>query len=167
VLASLRSNAIAYLALFLALGGGTAVAVSGALKADSVDGLSAAKFRQLDDPPVAPGAVLELAGMRIRYGCVEEMRKRGTGAAPQLDLRTTKQNAAVTLSFTSGVDGAGESFHVDDPDLDPGGDLDLDQGRPFGVGTVTYSRPNGRVVTLSYGFEEGTECFAHGVALGG
>ena len=163
----LRSNAIAYVALFLALGGGTAVALSGALKAESVDGMSAAKFRQSDSPPVAPTKVLELAGMRVRYACEETMRKRGTGASPQLDVRTTKPNASVILEFTTGVDPAGASFYVDDPDLDPGGDFDLDQGRPFGAGTVTFSRPNGRVVSMSYGFEEGTECFAHGAALGG
>lgn len=164
----LRANAVAYVALFLALGGGTAVAVSGALKAETVDGLSAAKFRQQDSQAVAPTKVLGLSGMRVRYSCSPGAGARGSSAGLELDLRTLNDDATVTLGFTTGSDPGGSAFVVKDLDLDAGEGLDLDQGRSFGAGHATYSLADGRVITLDYGFDEGaTTCLAHGVALGG
>jgi hypothetical protein len=164
----LRSNAIAYLALFLALGGGTAVAVSGALRADTVDGLSAARFSRSDVTDVATTKVLEVAGMRVRYSCVTEERKRGADTDVTLDLRTTADGARAELGFTTGSDPGGSSFVAKAPVLDQGQDFDLDQGRAFGSGNVTFTGATGRVVSLDYAFNAGsTKCTASGVALGG
>lgn len=164
----LRSNAIAYLALFFALGGGTAVAVSGGLKADDVDGLSAAKFRVSDSAATVNQTVIDLAGMKIIYRCDGINRKRGSSADLELALQATNGGAEVTLQFTTGSSPDGSSFTVRNLDLGPSEDFDLDRNRSFGRGSVTYSRPNGRVINVEYGFEEAsTECFAHGVALGG
>jgi hypothetical protein len=164
----LRSNAIAYLALFVALGGGTAVAVSGGLKADTVDGLSAAKFRVSDTAATENQTVIDLAGMRIIYRCDGIFRKRGSNAHLDLALQVNNDNAEVTLQFTTGSTPDGSSFTVRNLGLAANEDFDLDQNRSFGRGSVTYSRPNGRVANLEYGFDQGgNECFAHGVALGG
>lgn len=164
----LKRNAVAYLALFFALGGGTAVAVSGALKrAENVDGLSAAKFRVSDTAATTSQTVVDLAGMRILYQCDGVFRKRGSSAQLELSLQANNAGADVTLTFTTGGEPDGASFTVRRLDIGANEDFDLDRNRSFGGGSVTYSRPNGRVATVNYGFEEtATECFAHGTALG-
>lgn len=164
----LRSNAIAYVAVFLALGGGTAVAVSELRKADQVDGLSAAKFRQRDGVVVAETNVLTLAGMKLRYSCDPNGNKRGTSADVELILQTRDDNAEVTLGITTGSGPVGSAYEADELDLDQGEQFDLDQGKAFAHGSATYSTPGAKVVNLEYGFDEGgSECLAHGVALGG
>jgi len=164
----LRSHAIAYVALFFALGGGTAFAVSSAVQADSVDGFSAAKFSREDSAPVPETEVLRLAGTRVLYACTPATRKRGSSADVELDLQSKADDGRVTLAFTTGSDPAGSAFTVREFDLDIGDDFDLDRGRSFGNGQAVFTAASGKVATLDYGFDEGgTDCFAHGVALGG
>src|SRR5688572_33494338 len=113
----LRANAVAYLALFFALGGGTAVAVSGALKAEEVDGLSAAKFRVSDVAATETQTVIDLAGMRILYQCDGVFRKRGSNAQLDLALQVNRDGADVSLAFVTGSDPGGSAFTVRDLDL--------------------------------------------------
>lgn len=144
------------------------MAVSELHEADQVDGLSAAKFRQRDSVIVAETNVLTLAGMKVRYSCDPNGNKRGSSPDVELILQTRNDNAEVSLGFTTGSDPAGSSFTVFDNDLDQSESVDLDQGRTFARGSATYSTPGGKVVNLDYGFREsGSECLAHGVALGG
>lgn len=164
----LRNHTVAYIALFFALGGGTAFGVSKAVEADSVDGLSAARFSREDSGAVPDTNVLELAGMRVLYSCEPTRRKRGSQADVELNLQSKANDGTATLAFTTGGDPAGSAFTTRDFDLDVGDDFSLDRGRSFGTGEAVFTAANGKVGTLNYSFNEGaSNCFAHGVALGG
>jgi hypothetical protein len=169
-----RTNAVGYVALFLALSGGTAFAVSRvvdrAKRADTVDGLSAAKFTQDDAAVVPDTVVMEVGDFKVKYAClaVSKDGKRGTSANLQLRAKSTVDNARATLDFITGSDPAGSAFHVTDTDLDAGEFFSLDQNRSFGGGTAVLSAGDGSAVSVEFGFNEGSStCLAHGVALGG
>lgn len=169
----IRSNLVGYVALFLAVGGGTAFAVSGGAgrKAGTLDGLSAARFERHDTASVPTTTVLTVGGLKVKYSCVPAAKRGKRGSSPDVELgaRSLVDNARITMSFTTGSSPAGSAFFAQDADVDAADPaFDLDQGRSFGEGSAVYSVPDGSVVQLDFGFtESGTACVAHGVALGG
>jgi hypothetical protein len=171
---------VALLALFVALSGGAYAAAkigAGDIKQDAIrskhikanavklsDLATMARFsRTTEVAPMQP--VLRLAGLEIRYGCIFD----GVDIVPRLTAHTTVDNVYVSLAFTTGVDGFGQTFVDSDLDLDRGESFSLDRGRSSGQGTLLYTRPNGKVVSVTYGFRKsGTfDCRASGVATGG
>ena len=121
-----------------------------------------AAFRRENSLPTAGfRTVLAKDGLVVRYECTGD---------PSADLftvmqaTTSVQHAAITLATTTGV---GSSF-TEDPDFNPGDTFALQPGpeSPPGEGTAVYSTPDGRVLTLNYGWFV-NPCFAHGVAIEG
>jgi hypothetical protein len=172
--------AVALLALFVALSGGAYAAAkigAGDIKKDAIrskhikanavklsDLATMARFtRKTGHTPVQP--VLRLAGLEIRYGCLFD----GVVLVPRLTAHTTVDDVYVSLAFTTGIDGFGQAFVDSDLDLDRGESFSLDRGRASGQGTLLYTRPNGKVVSVTYGFERSGSsfCRASGVAAGG
>lgn len=88
---------------------------------------------------------------------------------PELSAHTTVDDAHVYLGFTTGADGAGNSFFASDLNLDRGESFDLDRAKPSGQGTLLYDRPGGKVASVTFGFRGAgaSECRANGVATGG
>lgn len=139
--AHLRSNLVAYLALFVALGG-TAMAGSQYLKGVSGDGTL--QMRQLDLKDTETGTLANSSFARLRYDC-----NNGEG---RLILRNTT-NGLLSLFVESAEDGIAASPTTVQPegseviDSTPGGQSDrviataqdIDKGRMiFAVVTVQH-----------------------------
>lgn len=175
VLSRLRSrltyaNVISTLALIVAIGGGSAIALD-KLNADSVDGVSAAKLNfTVNGKPNATAEwkkVLDFGGFVIRAKCIKE-----SGFAMETRLRTRVNNAELQGSVSFLSNGVPVTNVLLEREFDKGEHplLPTSSGEQ-GQGTITYSRPNGTDVTVVFQSDIGSimggekECVMGGTAL--
>jgi hypothetical protein len=164
------ANVTSTVALVIALGGGTAIAVQ-QINADKVDGLNAAKLdftvRGKPNAEAKWKTVLSQGGLVIRARCVEE-----SGYALGTRVKTKVNNAE--LQAVAGSNPATPDTEVliereFDKDEQPA--LPLSQGQQ-GQGTLVYSTPAGSHVSVVFQADVGgsimggeTTCLIGGTAL--
>lgn len=186
------ANVMATLAVFLVLGGGTALAAY-VVSSNSQIGpgtVSGHKPPSGDHANIIPGSVTssDLAANSVtasKLGATTKFRKATglVGAVQVLSLGGLKvsyqcqfngADDAPTLTARTTVNHAtitsglvsGSINYASDDDFLTSETFSLTHNFDFGQATTTYSTPDGHVVTLSFGFDSGvTNCHAHGLAI--
>ena len=158
---------ISTIALLLALGGGTALAVSH-INAARVDGLNAAKLNFERPTTVGPNpkfkTVFDQGGLVIRARCGDL-----SGFFMDAKALTRVSNAEIQAVTTDSQNVQHEAI---DRDFDKANSLDLPLGvGTQGEGTLTYSTPKGSHVSLVFQADVGSTlgdkkaCLLGGTAL--
>jgi hypothetical protein len=161
------ANVVATLALLVALGGGTAVAVQN-INAAKVDGLNAARLNFERPITVGPNPkfrrVFDQGGLLIRALCGNQ-----SGYFMDAQARTRVDNAEIQVVTTDTANDQHEAF---DRDFDKADLLNLPLGAGTqGEGTLTYSTPAGSHVSLVFQADVGSilgnqkACLLGGTAL--
>jgi hypothetical protein len=161
------ANVTSTLALLVALGGGTAVAVE-QINADKVDGLNAAKLDFERADPLGPNPefkrVFDQGGLLIKARCGDQ-----SGHFMDVQARTRVDNAEIQSVTTDSLNDQHEAI---DRNFDKVDSLDLPLGiGTQGEGTLTYSTPAGSHVSLVFQADVGSvlgnkkACVLGGTAL--
>jgi len=161
------ANVISTIALLLALGGGTALAVSH-INAARVDGLNAAKLNFERPTTVGPNpkfkTVFDQGGLVIRARCGDL-----SGFFMAAKALTRVSNAEIQAVTNDSQNVQHEAI---DRDFDKADPLDLPLGvGTQGEGTLTYSTPKGSHVSLVFQADVGSTlgdkkaCLLGGTAL--
>ncbi len=159
------ANVVSTLALLVALGGGTAFAVTH-INADRVDGLNAAKLNFERPITVGPNPkfkrIFDQGGLLIRARCGDL-----SGFFMDAQARTRVDNAEIQVVTTDSQNDQDEAI---DRDFDKADSLDLPLGvGSQGEGTLTYSTSKGSHVSLVFQADTGGPSLGgtHACLLGG
>jgi hypothetical protein len=137
------ANVVSTVALVVALGGGTAVALD-KINAGSVDGVSAARISFAKPTTIGPTAkfkpIFNHAGLVLRARCVQQ-----SGFFMDAEAKSKVNNAEINGDMTANDN---EHTHVFDRDFDRNQPLELPLDFDQGSGTLTYTTPKGSQVSI-------------------
>jgi hypothetical protein len=146
------ANVASTLALAVALGGGTAVAVN-QINADKVDGLNAVRLDFRGPTTVGPNEpfknVLHQGGLVIRARCIQQ-----SSFFMDVQAKSTQNNAEIQIVTSNQIP---ETNVAINRDFDNGELLDFPLGPgEQGEGTLTYSTPQGSHVSIVFQADQGS-----------
>lgn len=160
------ANVTATLALVIALGGGTAVALN-KINATSVNGVRAARISFIRPITIGPTAkfktIFDHAGLRLQARCVQQ-----SGFFMDARAKTRVNNAEIQADTTNN---ANAHTHAFDRGFDKSEHLDLPLSGDQGNGTLVYTTPRGAQVSIVFQADTGSvlgdtkACFLGGHAL--
>jgi hypothetical protein len=137
------ANVVSTLALAVALGGGTAVALD-KINAGSVDGVSAARISFARPITIGPTAkfktMFKHAGLVLQARCVQQ-----SGFFMDAHAKSRVNNAEINADMT---DNLNDHTHVFDRDFDRNQPLELPLSGDQGSGTLTYTTAKGGQVSI-------------------
>jgi hypothetical protein len=147
------ANVMSTLALAVALGGGTAVAVN-QINADKVDGLNAVALDFRGPRTVGPDEpfhnVLHQDGLVVRARCTQQ-----SGFFLDVQAKSTQNNAEIQIVTSNALSDTDPKVALDrDFDKDELLDFPLGSAKQ-GEGTLTYSTPQGSHVSIVFQADEG------------
>jgi hypothetical protein len=143
------ANVASTLALFAALGGGTAVAVN-KLDADSVDGVSADRIRfAVKDPRLAPvpfKTIFSGGGLTLQARCYEQ-----SGHWMEERVKSRRNNAEVQIAVNGINQGNPDTEYLKDDDFDRGDALSIPETIQADntLITVAFAGAKGAEVTMT------------------
>ena len=138
----------------------TANSANTAKNADAVNGVTIRKFFYANESTPGVTNLLSLNGVTLNARC----------EAGELEFfaTTSVENSTIHAGGTS-LEGPGAPFYVEDDSFDTGEEfLITDVVADSTQGTLTYTQPNGTVVTATFESEEGgiADCVVSGHAIG-